>query len=176
MIAAVPSTQAALAAKAATTTVPIVFAVGADPIELGLVASLNRPGGNATGISFQTVELVAKRLGLLREEAARSLKVMPITAPVHSDVEIETAIIALGREPGGGLVALDAFTLAHRAPIISAAARNNVPAVYPNAVSARGGGLLSYGPDPVDPARRAASYVDRILRGEKPVRQNSRCS
>jgi putative ABC transport system substrate-binding protein len=62
----------------------------------------------------------------------------------------------------------DAFARAHRAPIISAAARNNVPAVYPNAVSARGGGLLSYGPDPVDPWRRAATYVDRILRGEKP--------
>jgi hypothetical protein len=77
------------------------------------------------------------------ETAARSLKVEPIIAPVHSDREIETAIIALGREPGGGLVALDAFMLAHRAPIISAAARNNVPAVYSNSVFVRDGGLLS---------------------------------
>jgi hypothetical protein len=103
------------------------------------------------------------------ETAARSLKVVPITAPVHSDVEIETAIIALGREPGGGLVLIpDAFTNARRAPIISAAARNNVPAVYSESGFARDGGLLSYGPDPVDNWPRAATYVDRILRGEKP--------
>jgi putative ABC transport system substrate-binding protein len=90
-------------------------------------------------------------------------------APVHSDGEIETAIIALGREPGSGLVVmLDAFTLVHRAPIISAAARNNVPAVYGLSAYAKDGGLLSYGVDQVDNFRRAATYVDRILRGEKP--------
>jgi putative ABC transport system substrate-binding protein len=104
------------------------------------------------------------------ETAARSLKVVPIIAPVHSDAEIETAIIALGREPGAGLIAIpDIFTGAHRAPIILAAARNNVPAVYPQSYYTRDGGLLSYGPDGVDPYRRAASYVDRILRGEKPA-------
>ena len=102
------------------------------------------------------------------ETAARSLKVEPIVAPVHSDVEIETAIVALGREPGGGLVALDAFTISHRASTISAAARNNVPAVSGASDFARDGGLLSYGFDLVDGWRRAASYVDRILRGEKP--------
>jgi putative ABC transport system substrate-binding protein len=103
------------------------------------------------------------------ETAARSLKVTPIIAPVHSDVEIEMAIIALGREPGGGLVVIpDVFTTVHRASIISAAARNNVPAVDTNSPHVRDGGLLSYGPDPVDSWRRAASYVDRILRGEKP--------
>jgi putative tryptophan/tyrosine transport system substrate-binding protein len=103
------------------------------------------------------------------ETAARSLKVVPITAPVHSDVEIETAIIALGREPGGGLVVMpDVFAIAHRASIISAAARNNVPAVYRFSFFARDGGLLSYGPDTVDIWRRAAIYVDRILRGAKP--------
>ena len=103
------------------------------------------------------------------ETAARSLKVALITAPVHSDVEIETAIIALGREPGGGLVVLvDVFTLGHRAPIISAAARNNIPAVYWSSDFARDGGLLSYGLDLVDILRRAATYVDRILRGAKP--------
>ena len=104
-------------------------------------------------------------------------------APVHGDAEIETAIIALGREPGGGLVVnSDAWTVLHRASIISAAARNNVLAVYQQPVFVREGGLLSYGADVVDLIRRAASYVDRILRGEKPgdlrcnSRQNSRWS
>ena len=103
------------------------------------------------------------------ETAARSLKVGAITAPVLDDVEIETAIKALGREPGGGLVVIpDAFMAVHRALIILAAARNNVPAVYPNSSQTRDGGLLSYGVVQVDTFRRAASYVDRILRGEKP--------
>jgi putative ABC transport system substrate-binding protein len=103
------------------------------------------------------------------ETAARSLKVASIIAPVHGDVEIETAIIALGRQPGGGLVVMpDTFMAVHRAPIISAAARNNVPAVYSQSVFARDGGLLSYGTDQLDTYRRAASYVDRILRGAKP--------
>jgi putative ABC transport system substrate-binding protein len=103
------------------------------------------------------------------ETAGRSLKVVPIIAPVHNDVEIETAITALGREPGGGLVVMsDVFMIEHRAPIISAAARNNVRAVYPVSYFARDGGLLSYGVDGVDIARRAAIYVDRILRGAKP--------
>ena len=104
------------------------------------------------------------------ETAARSLKVVPITAPVHSDAEIETAITALGREPGGGLVAFgDLFVTAHRASTISAAARNNVPAVYLFSYFAREGGLLSFGSDYEDIFRRAASYVDRILRGAKPA-------
>ena len=103
------------------------------------------------------------------ETAARSLKVVPSIAQVRSDVEIDTAIIALGREPGGGLVVmLDGFMIAHRAPIISAAARNNVPAVYYTSECAGDGGLLSYGVDQVDLHRRAATYVDRILRGAEP--------
>ena len=104
------------------------------------------------------------------ETAARSLKVEPIIAPIHDEVEIEAAIIALRREPGGGVVVMpDAFTLAHRVPIILAAARNNIPAVYPGSYYAREGGLLSYGADAVDTSRRAATYVDRILRGAKPA-------
>jgi putative ABC transport system substrate-binding protein len=88
---------------------------------------------------------------------------------VHSDVEIETAIVALGREPGGGLVVMPGvFMFAHLPPIISAAARNKVPAVYGLSGYVRNGGLLSYGVDPADTFRRAASYVDRILRGAKP--------
>jgi putative ABC transport system substrate-binding protein len=97
------------------------------------------------------------------------LKVVPIIAPVHGDAEIETAIIALEREPGGGLVVMPGtFMFAHRAPIILATLRNNVPAVYPQSRYARDGGLFSYGPDQRDILRRAATYVDRILRGEKP--------
>jgi putative ABC transport system substrate-binding protein len=104
------------------------------------------------------------------EAAARSLKVELIIAPVRNDAEIETATIALGRELGGGLVVVsDAFTNTHHASIVLAAARNNVPAVYNSSSLARDGGLLSYGADPVDSLRRAASYVDRILRGAKPA-------
>ena len=104
------------------------------------------------------------------ETAARSLKVVPIMTPVHDNAEIETAIIALGREPGSGLVVMpDVFMIAHRVPIILAVARNYVPAVYAQPDFARAGGLLYYGPDRADTYRGAASYVDRILRGEKPA-------
>ena len=103
------------------------------------------------------------------ETAARSLKVASIIAPVHGDAEIETAITALERDAGDGLIVMpDTFTATHRAPIISAAARNNVPAVYGLSRFVRDGGLLSYGTDGPDIFRRAASYVDRILRGAKP--------
>ena len=102
--------------------------------------------------------------------AVQSLKLVPIIAPVHSDAEIEAAIDALGREPGGGLIVIsDIFVTAHRASIISAAERNNVPAVYGFSYFARDGGLLSYGVDQIDIFRRAATYVDRILRGAKPA-------
>jgi putative ABC transport system substrate-binding protein len=102
------------------------------------------------------------------ETAAQSLKVVPIITSVRSDAKIETAIIALGRESGSGLVVMpDEFMAAHRAPIISAAARNNVPAIYWTSAIVRDGGLLSYGVDQVDLFRRAATYVDRILRGAK---------
>jgi putative ABC transport system substrate-binding protein len=179
-----------------TRTIPIVFANVADPVASGIVARLDRPSGNVTGFANFEATLGGKWLELLSEitpglkraaimfnpdtapvstympsfeTAARSLKVEPIITFVHSDVEIETAITALGREPGGGLVVMpDVFTGTHRAPIISAAARNNVPAVYGLSDFARDGGLLSYGADEVDPYRRAATYVDRILRGEKP--------
>jgi putative tryptophan/tyrosine transport system substrate-binding protein len=177
-----------------TRTIPIVFVNVGDPVVNGVVARLTRPGGNVTGFGFvqpsfggKWVELLSeiapglKRATIITdtnplsawmpsfETAARSLKVVPITASVHSDAEIETAIMALGREPGGGLVINGSvFTVQHRAPIISAAARNNVPAVYADSVFARDGGLLSYGIDTIERYRRAATYVDRILRGEKP--------
>jgi putative tryptophan/tyrosine transport system substrate-binding protein len=190
------STPVAAAIQRETRTIPIVFVNVSDPVVSGIVAALNRPGGNITGFALYETPLAGKWLELLLEiapglkraaimfnpdtapvsvfmpsfeMAARSLKVVPIAAPVHDGVEIETAIVALGREPQGGLVVVpDAFTLAHRLPIISAAARNNVPAVYNGADFPRNGGLLAYGPDPLDPYRRAATYVDRILRGGKP--------
>jgi putative ABC transport system substrate-binding protein len=127
------------------------------------------PGLKRAAIMFDPETTTASVYVPSFETAARSLKIELITTPVHADVEIETAIIALGREPGGGLVVMpDIFMLAHRAPIILAAARNNVPAVYATSDFARDGGLLSYGVDQVDTWRRAASYVDRILRGAKP--------
>ena len=126
------------------------------------------PGLKRAAILFNPDTAPASSYMPSLETAARSLKVVPIIALVHSDVEIEAAIIALGREPGSGLVVMvDAFTLAHRTSIISAAARNNVPAVYAQSDFARDGGLLSYGVDLVDTWRRAATYVDRILRGAK---------
>ena len=126
------------------------------------------PGLKRVAIMFNPDMAAASAYMPSLETAARSLKVAPITAPVHSDAEIEMAITAIGHEPGGGLVGVpDGFMAAHRAPIILAAARNNIPAVYPNPAYARDGGLLAYGPDQIDTYRRAASYVDRILRGAK---------
>jgi putative ABC transport system substrate-binding protein len=190
---ATPSTAAV---QRETRTIPIVFANVVDPVASGIVAQLDRPSGNITGFATYEASLGGKWLELLSEiapglkraaimfnpdtapvsaympsfeTAARSLKVAPIIAPVHSDAQIETAIIGLGREPGGGLVVMpDVFAVVHRGPIILAAARNNVPAVYNQSDFVRDGGLLSYGVDQADTFRRAATYVDRILRGEKP--------
>jgi putative ABC transport system substrate-binding protein len=189
------SVAATAALQRETRTIPIVFATVGDPVATGIVPRLNQPGGNITGFAASEPTLAGKWLELLSEiapglkravimfnpdtaasayitsleTAARSLKVVPIMMPVHGDGEIETAIIALGREPGGGLVVNpDPWMQVHRAWIISAATRNNVPAVYGVSDYARDGGLLSYGPDRVDIFRRAATYVDRILRGEKP--------
>jgi putative ABC transport system substrate-binding protein len=127
------------------------------------------PGLKRAAIMFNPDTAPASAFMPTFETDARWIKVEPITAPVHDDVEIETAITALGREPGGGLVVMpDSFMSVHRAQIILAAARNKVPAVYASFYWAREGGLLSYGPDLVNAWRRAASYVDRILRGTKP--------
>jgi putative ABC transport system substrate-binding protein len=118
------------------------------------------PGLKRAAIMFNPVTSPALTFMPSLETAAQSLKVTPIIAPVHSDAEIETAIIAVGREPGGGLVVMsEPFTNVHRAPIIVAAARNNVPAVYTRSVFVRDGGLLSYGPDVVDIYRRAAKWI-----------------
>jgi putative ABC transport system substrate-binding protein len=189
-----PSTRALQ--RETRTDIPIVFVGVTDPVASGIVARLDRPNGNITGFGGVEATLGGKWLELVSEiapglkraaimfnpdiapvsifmpsfeTAARSLKVQPIVVPVHDDVEIETAIIALGREPRGGLVIVpNAFTTVHRASIIFAAARNNLPTVYWLSDFGREGGLLSYGSALVDTWRRAATYVDRILRGAKP--------
>jgi putative ABC transport system substrate-binding protein len=193
------STPQTAALQRETRTIPIIFAVVSDPVGSGFVASLRRPGGNITGFINQEPTMGGKWLELLTEiapsikrvaamfnpdtapyvksyylpsfeAAARSFKVEPITAPVHGDAEIERVITSLGRDPKGGLVVMpDAFMGVHRAPIISLAARNNVPAIYQVSGYTRNGGLLSYGADSGDIYHRAASYVDRILRGENPA-------
>jgi putative ABC transport system substrate-binding protein len=188
-------TAPTVAVQRETRTIPIVFTNVADPVATSIVPRLDRPGGNVTGFAVLEASLAGKCLELLSEiapglkrtaimfnpdlppvsssmpsfeTAARSLKITPIIAPVRSDVEIKTAIIAFGREPAAGLVVVgDAFTLGHRASIILAAAENNIPAVNFNTAFAREGGLLSYGTDFVDNWRGAATYVDRILRGAK---------
>jgi putative tryptophan/tyrosine transport system substrate-binding protein len=190
------STSATVALQRETRMIPIVFAAVADPVASGIVVRLDRPGGNITGFANVEASLGGKWLELLSEiapglkraaimfnpdtapvtalmpsiqAAARSLKVVPIIAPVHSDTEIKTAITSLGREPGGGLVVMPSpWMTVRRVSIILAAARNNIPAIYAFSYYARDGGLLSYGSDQVDISRRAASYVDRILRGAKP--------
>jgi putative ABC transport system substrate-binding protein len=190
-------TPATAAVQREARTIPIVFAGVADPVASGIVERLDRPNGNITGFANLEASLAAKWLELLSEiapglkraafmfnpdtaiasaympsleTAARSLKVEPIIAHIHSDAEIEAAIIALGREPGGGLVVVpDGFIAGHTAAIILAAARSNVPAVFWSPAFARDGGLLSYGTNLIDIYRRAATYVDRILRGAKPA-------
>jgi putative ABC transport system substrate-binding protein len=195
-VIATNGTAATAALQRETKTIPIVFANVSDPVASGIVPRLDRPSRNITGFANFEATLAGKWLELLSEiapglkraaimfnpdtapasaywpsfeTAVRSLKVAPIITSVHTDAEIETAIIALGREPGGGLVVMpEVFTTVHRAPIILAAARNNVPAVYALSEFVKDGGLLSYGVDQVDTFRRAATYVDRILRGAKP--------
>jgi len=187
---------ATVAVRRETPTIPIVFMNVGDPSAGGIVPRLDRPSENITGFAMLESSLGGKWLQLLSEitpglkraavmfspdtapdawrfvasleTAAQSLKIAPIVAPVRSEAEIETAVIALGREPGRGLVVIPgAFLSVHRASITSAAARNNVPAVYSGPQFVRDGGLLSYGPEPVD-TLRLADYVNRILRGAKP--------
>jgi putative ABC transport system substrate-binding protein len=192
------STPVTAAFQHETQMIPIVFSMVANPVGSGFVASLPRPGGNITGLGLVEDSFASKWLELLTviapnvkraaimfnpdtapyvrstflpsfEVAAQSFKVTLIVAPVHSDAEIEAAITVLGGEPGGGLLLMpDNFVEIHRARIVSLAARNNVPTVSQSAVIARDGGLLSYAADFRDIFRRAARYVDGILRGAKP--------
>ena len=180
-----------------THTIPIVFAIVADPIGSGFVASFARPGGNVTGFVTMEPTMAGKWLELLKEiaprvarvamlfnpatapyaeywlnpfkAAAASFAVEAIVAPVHDKSELESVIVAQALEPNGGLIVMpDTFTTWPSAEITSLAARYRLPAVYPYRVFAEFGGLLSYGDDLTDNFRSAATYVDRILKGEKP--------
>ena len=180
-----------------TRTIPIIFVWVSDPVGSGFVVSLARPGGNATGFTPIVASLGGKWVDLLKEIAPRVVRaaalfnpimapyadyylnpfkaaaasnaVEAIVAPVYNISELESVVAAQAREPNGGLIVMpDTFTIGHRADIASLATRYLVPAVYWSHAFVGLGGLISYGPDVVDEFRRAASYADRILKGEKP--------
>ena len=194
----VSTTPATAALLRETHTIPIVFAVVSDPVGAGFIASLPRPGGNITGFTNIEAGMGGKWLELLKEVAPRirraAIMFNPDTAPgaglyylapfeaaaralgveqetfrVHSDAEIDAAIGALGRQEAGLVAMDDSFTGNHRGTIISLAARNKVPTIFSIDFAPREGGLISYGTSNADIFRRAAAYVDRILRGERPA-------
>ena len=195
-VLAATSTPAALAAKATTSTIPIVFTTGNDPIKVGLVASLNRPEGNLTGVSSILTELGSKRLALLRElvprmtvvgfltnpnfqdaegqlsdmeAAARALALQLVVLRASTEREIDAAFAAVTQRGGGALiVATDPFFLAVRDHIIALAVRHAIPVMYPVRGYAGAGGLMSYGTDFKDSYRQAGLYTGRIAKGEKP--------
>ena len=189
---------AAQAAKAATTTIPIVFSVGEDPVKLGLVASLARPGGNATGINFFAQEIAAKRLGLLHELVPKAVRIAVLinpanTAPAESTLreipeaaraiglqiqvlnastsrDIEAAFATLARDRADALyVAGDIFFTSRRVQFATLAARQGIPAAYSNRSYPEVGGLMSYGTDTLDYYRQAGVYTGQILQGAKPA-------
>jgi putative ABC transport system substrate-binding protein len=188
----------ALAAKAATTTIPIVFVVAEDPVRLGLVASLARPGGNLTGVNFFTGELTAKRLELLRELVPAATRVAVLVNPDDASIvestlrdvepaaraiglqiqvlnartirEIDEAFGTLARErPDALLVSIDPFFNSRRIQLVHLATRHALPASYPARDFAQAGGLMSYGANIVDVWRQVGSYAARILQGAKPA-------
>ncbi|HKN08617.1 MAG TPA: ABC transporter substrate-binding protein [Pseudomonadota bacterium] len=188
----------AFAAKTATTTVPIVFLTAEDPVGLGLVASLARPGGNATGINFFSAELTAKRLGLLRELVPGAVRVAVILNPAYgSDAEttlrdlepaardmglqiqvlnastsreIDAAFATFVRErPDAVFVSLDPFLNSRRAQLVNLASRHAVPATFSNRDFAEIGGLMSYGANIADAYRQVGIYAGRVLKGAKPA-------
>jgi putative ABC transport system substrate-binding protein len=197
VIVAVSSQPATLAAKAATTTIPIVFTWPGDPVDIGLVASLNRPGGNATGISTLNKELGEKRLGLLRELVPKAAPIYVLLNPTDpiaeerlkelqatgrtlgaqlqvlyagTEREIDAAFAPLASKSGGALlVNADPFLFIRRAQITALAARHALPAIYYDREFAVGGGLMSYGTDLPVAWGQAGNYVARILKGEKPA-------
>jgi putative ABC transport system substrate-binding protein len=189
--------NAALAAKAATTTIPIIFASGSDPVRDGLVASLNRPGGNVTGVAFLVTGLGGKRLDLLRqlvpkanliamlvnpgsidteaerrdvEAAAQRLGQQLIILDASSDRDIETSFATFVQRGAGGLiVGAGAFFFSNRERVVALAARHALPAIYADPEDAVVGGLINYGPSIVDAYRQVGIYAGRILKGEKPA-------
>jgi putative tryptophan/tyrosine transport system substrate-binding protein len=193
------STPVVTALMQATRAIPIVFVSVTDPVGSGFVQSMARPAGNMTGFTILPATITGKYLSMLKElvpqlvrvailynpdstpaagtffsapftDAAKELKVQPITAQVRNPAEIESAIAKLGREPKSGLIVMpDNFVSVHRKLIISLATQFRIPTIYPYRYFVEEGGLLSYGVDTSDLFRRAAGYVNRILRGAKPA-------
>jgi ABC-type uncharacterized transport system substrate-binding protein len=197
VIATPSGNLAAQAAKAATTTIPIVFSVGEDPVKLGLVASLARPGGNATGINFFAQEVTAKRLGLLHELLPKAVRIAVLVNPANvataeaamrdipkaahsiglqiqvlnasTSREIEAAFATLVRERADALFVVgDAFFTSRRVQFATLATRNGIPTAHSGRDAVEAGGLMSYGADGVDTWRQVGAYTGQILKGAKP--------
>jgi putative tryptophan/tyrosine transport system substrate-binding protein len=198
-VIATPGTPpAALAAKAATTTIPIVFGIGQDPVRLGLVASLARPGGNATGINFFSQEVVAKRLRLLHDLMPKAVRVAVLVNPANAASaentlrevkeaaptiglqiqilnastigEIDAAFAAFSRErPDALFVAPDSFFVGRRVQLVTLTARDKIPATYSTRTTVEVGGLMSYGTDIADMYHQVGAYTGSILKGAKPA-------
>jgi putative ABC transport system substrate-binding protein len=198
VIATPGSNPAALAAKAATTTIPIVFGVGDDSVRMGLVASLARPGGNATGVNFFTAEVVAKRLGLLHELVPKAVRIAVLVNPANASTaeavlrdvpeaartmglqiqvlnastsrEIEAAFATLVRDRADALfVAPDGFLTSRRVQFATLAARYGIPTAHPVREDVEAGGLMSYGTDTLDMFRQVGAYTGQILKGARPA-------
>jgi putative ABC transport system substrate-binding protein len=193
----VANASAALVTKAATTTVPIVFTSAGDPVALGLVASLNRPGGNVTGVNFLLGELGAKRLELLRQLVPKATSIAVLVSPKSPTSEVErrevqAAAVALGPQliildviserdietafatfvqhgAGALLVGTGAFLISNQERIVALAARHAIPAIHSQREEVVAGGLMSYGPSTSQAYRQVGMYVGRILKGEKPA-------
>ena len=195
-VIATPGNVPSIAAKAATATIPIVFGVGDDPVKLGLVASLARPGGNATGINFFVTEVVAKRLRLLHDLVPKAVRIAVLVNPENASkttlrevqeaaptiglqiqilnartiAEIDTAFATLARErPDALFVAGDAFFLDRRVQFATLTAHDRIPATYSVRELVTAGGLMSYGPDLADAVHHVGVYTGSILKGAKPA-------
>src|SRR5262245_5281621 len=193
-----PGTPAGvLAAKAATTTIPIVFRTGADPVQLGFVASLNRPGGKVRGVNAPTAEVLTKRIGLLHELLPRATRFAallnpndPNAEPVSKDLEAGAAAVGVRlelftatdireidvafanvvqRRPDALLIVPQGLLINRRLQIVTLATRHGLPAIYPSREFAEIGGLMSYGSSPAEQYRQAGIYAGRVLKGEKPA-------
>jgi putative ABC transport system substrate-binding protein len=195
-VIATPGTVPSIAAKAATATIPIVFGVGNDPVKLGLVASLARPGGNATGINFFVTEVVAKRLRLLHDLVPKAVRIAVLVNPKNASVttlrevqeaaptlglqiqilnastigEIDAVFATLARErPDALFVEGDAFFLDRRVQFVTLTVRDRIPATYSVRELVTAGGLMSYGPDLADAVHHIGVYTGSILKGAKPA-------
>jgi putative tryptophan/tyrosine transport system substrate-binding protein len=197
VIATPGSSAAALAAKAATRTIPIVFSIGLDPVQLGLVASLNRPGSNITGVNSMSNELAPKRLGLLHELLPAAERFIVLVNPKNpttnatikdvqaaataidrqigvltasTEIDIDTAFASLAqRRADAFLVHPDNLFISRRVQLVALAAHHALPGIYPFRADAEAGGLMSYGVSLADAHRQAGAYVGRILKGERPA-------